>query len=178
MPRANVNDLLAFLAVAIVTRSLRFAPEMRLPIAAMIVVSLLLPNVISGSSFADIRLPVMLPFVIIASTRFAPSDSRIIFPIAAVALTVLGVRIWTVSQAWRDYDHWFAEFRTASTACSGLSNSSAPPEDDADFAAAVFAAGAAGVSLAAGCWARRTGVYTEVQAITPASRTDPERFLF
>jgi len=108
--------VLAFLAVAIVTRSLRFAPEMRLPIATMIVVSLLLPNVISGSSFADIRLPVMLPFVIIASTRFAPSDRQIIFPIAAVALTVLGVRIWTVSQAWRDYDRWFAEFRTASTA--------------------------------------------------------------
>ena len=108
--------ILSFLAVAMVTRSLKFAPEMRLPIAAMIVVSLLLPNVISGSSFADIRLPVMLPFVIIASTQFAPSRKRIIFSTAAVALTVLGVRIWTVSQAWLDYDRWFAEFRSASTA--------------------------------------------------------------
>jgi hypothetical protein len=108
--------VLGFLAVAIATRSLKLAPEMRLPIAAMLMVSLLLPNVISGSSFADIRLPVILPFVIIASTRFAPSDRRTIFPIAAVALTVLGVRIWTVSQAWRDYDRWFTEFRSASMA--------------------------------------------------------------
>jgi hypothetical protein len=108
--------ILAFLAVAIGSRSLKLAPKMRLTIAAMIVVSLLLPSVISGSSFADIRLPVILLFVIIASTRFAPSRQQIVFPLVAVALSVWGVRIWTVSQAWRDYDRWFAEFRSASAA--------------------------------------------------------------
>jgi hypothetical protein len=108
--------VLAFVAGAIATRSLKLAPEMRLPIAAMIVVSLLLPSVISGSSFADIRLPVMLPFVLIASTRFVPSRKPVVFPIVAVALTIFGVRIWTVSQAWGDYDRWFAEFRSASAA--------------------------------------------------------------
>jgi hypothetical protein len=104
----------SFLGIAIVTRSLKLAPEMRLPIAAMVVGSLLMPRVIGGSWFADIRLPVMLPFVIIASTRFEPSRKRILLPIAAVALGILGVRVWTVSHAWRDYDRWFAEFRTAS----------------------------------------------------------------
>jgi hypothetical protein len=106
--------VLSFLGIAIVTRSLKLAPEMRLPIAAMVVASLLMPRVIGGSWFADIRLPVMLPFVIIASTRFEPSRQRVLLPIAAVALGILGVRVWTVSQAWRDYDRWFAEFRTAS----------------------------------------------------------------
>jgi hypothetical protein len=107
---------LSFLAGAFVTRSLKLAPEMRLPVAGMIMVSLLMPSTIGGGSFADIRLPVMLPFVIIASTRFAPSRKQVVFPIVAVALTLLGVRIWTVSQAWRDYDRWFAEFRTVSAA--------------------------------------------------------------
>ena len=107
---------LSFLAVAMVTRSLKLAPEMRLPIAGMIMVSLLMPSTIGGGAFADIRLPVMLPFVIIASTRFAPLRSQVVFPLAAVALTIFGVRIWTVSQAWRDYDRWFTEFRSASTA--------------------------------------------------------------
>jgi hypothetical protein len=107
---------LLFLAVAIGTRTLKLAPEMRLPVAAMIVASLLMPSVIGGGAFADIRLPVMLPFVIIASTRFGPLRNQVIFPIVAVALTVFGVRIWTVSQAWGDYDRWFAEFRSASTA--------------------------------------------------------------
>ena len=107
---------LSFLAVAIVTRSLKLAPEMRLPGAGMIMVSLLMPSTIGGGSFADIRLPVMLPFVIIASTRFAPSRKQVVFPMVAIALTLFGVRIWTVSQAWRDYDLWFAEFRSASAA--------------------------------------------------------------
>ncbi len=106
--------IFSFLGIAIVTRSLKLAPEMRLPIAAMVIASLLMPRVISGSWFADIRLPVMLPFVIIASTRFEPSRKRVLLPIAAIALGVLGVRVWTVSQAWRDYDRWFGEFRTAS----------------------------------------------------------------
>jgi hypothetical protein len=108
--------ILSFLVVTIVTRSLKLAPEMRLPIAAMTAVSLLMPTTVSGSSFVDIRLPVMLPFVIIASTRLEPLRKRVIFPIAAVALTVFGVRIWTISQAWHDYDRWFAEFRSASEA--------------------------------------------------------------
>jgi len=107
--------IISFLAVAIATRSLKLAPEMRLPIAAMTAISLLMPSVVSGSSFVDIRLPVMLPFVIIASTRFEPFRKEMVFPIAAVALTLLGVRIWTISQAWHDYDHLFAEFRGAST---------------------------------------------------------------
>jgi len=108
--------ILSFLAVAIVTGSLKLAPEMRLPIAAMIAISLLMPSVVGGSSFVDIRLPVMLPFVIIASTRLEPLRKGVILPIAAVALTLLGVRIWTISQAWHDYDRLFAEFRGASTA--------------------------------------------------------------
>jgi hypothetical protein len=108
--------IISFLAIAIVTRSLKLTPEMRLPIAAMTAISLLMPSVVSGSSFVDIRLPVMLPFVIIASTRFEPFRKDMVLPIAAVALTLLGVRIWTLSQAWHDYDQFFAEFRAASTA--------------------------------------------------------------
>jgi hypothetical protein len=74
-----------------------------------------MPHVISGSWFVDLRLPVMLPFIIIASTRFEPLSRRVVLPIAVVALAVLGVRVWTVSQTWRDYDRWFTEFRTASS---------------------------------------------------------------
>jgi hypothetical protein len=83
---------ISFLGVAIVTRSLKLASEMRLPIVAMIVVSALMPHIISGSWFVDLRLPVMLPFII-ASTRFEPLSRRVTLPIAGVALTVLGVRV-------------------------------------------------------------------------------------
>ena len=103
-----------FLLFAVATRSLKLVPEMRLPLAAMILVAMMMPNRMSGSWLADIRLPVALPFVIIASTRFEASRKRVAAPVAATALIVLGLRVWTVSHAWLDYDRWFAEFRTAS----------------------------------------------------------------
>jgi hypothetical protein len=104
----------SFLIFAVVTRSLKLAPEMRLPLAAMFVATLIMPNYASGSWSADIRLPVSLPFVIIASTRFE-APRKVLVPIASVALLVFGLRIWAISQSWRDYDRLFTEFRTAST---------------------------------------------------------------
>jgi hypothetical protein len=104
-----------FLGFGILGRWLNLAPEMRLPLAAMAIVALLMPNVVSGAWLADIRLPVALPFVIIASTRFEASHRRAVVALSAAALIVLGLRIWSVSQAWYDYDQWFAEFRRASS---------------------------------------------------------------
>jgi hypothetical protein len=62
---------------------------------------------------ADMRLPVTLPFLIIASTRWEASRRRFAGFAATAVLLMLGLRIWTVSQSWRDYDRWFAEFRRA-----------------------------------------------------------------
>ena len=86
-----------FLLFAVASRSLRLVPEMRLPLAAMILMAMMMPNRMSGSWLADIRLPVALPFVIIASTRFEASRKRVAAPVAATALIVLGLRVWTVS---------------------------------------------------------------------------------
>jgi hypothetical protein len=106
--------LILFVIFAILTRSLKLVPEMRLPLAVMMTLALLIPNWLNGSWLADIRLPVALPFVIVASTRFEPSRTAVTRGIAAVAIILLGLRVWTVSQAWLDYDRWFAEFRSAS----------------------------------------------------------------
>src|SRR5262249_50077200 len=61
------------LIFAVISRSLRLAPDMRVTVAALIVAAVLMPNRMSGSWSADIRLPVTLPFVIIASTRLEVS---------------------------------------------------------------------------------------------------------
>lgn len=103
-----------FVIFAIVSGSLRLVHEMRLPLAIMIVALLLVPHRASGAAFADIRLPVALPFVIIASTRFEAPRNKAILPFAAAASVILGLRVWAVSEAWRDYDLWFGEFRAAS----------------------------------------------------------------
>ena len=79
------------------------------------VVSIAMPHVVSGSWLADIRLPVALPFVVLAATRLDLSRSRT-FVVALAGFAMLAVRVWMVSQSWADYDRWFGEFRAAAVA--------------------------------------------------------------
>jgi hypothetical protein len=121
-----------FLIFGIASRALKLVPQMRIPLAAMVVAAVLMPNIVNGGWSADIRLPVALPFVIIASTRLELVP-RHLLPLAGAALLVLGLRIWSVSQAWRDYDRSFAEFRAAAAVIDPgarlLIVESEPPEE-------------------------------------------------
>jgi len=103
-----------FLIAAVRTRALKLAPGMQLPLVIMVLAALATPTWLSGSWLADIRLPVALPFVIIASTRLDAAKFRAAGWFAAVALVLLGIRVWTVTDNWRDIDRRFQEFRTAS----------------------------------------------------------------
>jgi hypothetical protein len=102
------------LALAIVSRALKLAPGMRLTLAAMIFAAAAMPTWLSGSWLADIRLPVALPFVLIASSTLDTSRFRAARWFAVAAIALLTLRVWAVSEIWRDTDARFAEFRTAS----------------------------------------------------------------
>jgi hypothetical protein len=104
----------AFLTMAIAVRALKLAPEMRPVLVAMIVAAAAMPTWMSGSWLADIRLPVALPFLLIAGARLDAPRLRALRWFAAVALVLLGIRVWAVTQDWRDVNHRFAEFRAAS----------------------------------------------------------------
>ena len=103
-----------FLAFAIMTGSLKIAREMRAPLVVITLLLLVMPHRVSGATFADIRLPVALVFVLIASTRFEASRKQALLSFAAVSSLVLVLRVWAVTQTWGDYDRWFTEFREAS----------------------------------------------------------------
>ncbi|MGH7121414.1 MAG: hypothetical protein ACREFP_20895, partial [Acetobacteraceae bacterium] len=60
---------LTFLTWAIGTRALTLAAEFRRPLAVMAVVAMAMPNTLSGSWAADLRLPVALTFLLIAASR-------------------------------------------------------------------------------------------------------------
>jgi hypothetical protein len=109
---------LVFLMTAIATRALKLAPEMRLALVVMVLAAVAVPNWLNGSWLADIRLPVALPFVLVAITRLDATRFRAAGWFAAVALVLLGVRVWAVSEYWRDTDRLFAEFRSASQVIS------------------------------------------------------------
>ncbi len=105
---------LGFIIIGIVARAIELAPEMRLPLVAMALASAAMPTWLSSSWLSDIRLPVALPFFLIASIR--PDWSRLRAPawLAVAPFLLLGLRIWAVSETWRDTDRQFAEFRSAS----------------------------------------------------------------
>ncbi len=105
-----------FLVAAIAARALKLAPEMRLVLIAMALAAAATPNWANGSWLADIRLPVALPFVLIGSTRLDETRFRAAGWFAAVALLLLGVRVWSVTETWRDIDQRFVEFRSAAQA--------------------------------------------------------------
>ena len=94
--------------------ALKLSPAMRLPILAMIVAAALMPNALMGSWATDIRLPVALPFVLIASTRLDIRRQRVVGLLAALALVFLGIRVYALTLTWRDADSRFAEFRAVS----------------------------------------------------------------
>src|SRR6185312_11038270 len=64
------------------------SPLMRLPIAVLILAAILMPNCMSGSWLADIRLPITLPFVLIASTRLKAPRRSVVAGFAMVALVL------------------------------------------------------------------------------------------
>lgn len=103
----------AFWLASRIALSLRIAPDMRAPLVATLAAALLMPHWLSGSALADIRLPVVLPFLLIAGSRLDAPKPRLIVPFALAALASLALRVWTVNQSWRDYDAQFAEFRAA-----------------------------------------------------------------
>jgi hypothetical protein len=103
----------AVLATLLLSRRLRVAPSMRLPLLALVVAAMAMPNWLSGAWGVDDRLPVTLPFVLIASSRLVPGQRGIRVGLGVLAGILLTVRVWTVSHAFADYDHWFWEFRRA-----------------------------------------------------------------
>ena len=105
-----------FLLYASRAAGVRLAPAMRWPVIAMTIAAVLMPNWLSGSWAADLRLPVTLPFVVLASLRFDGARREPVACFALIALALLGARIWAVSASWRDADRRFAEFRAASQA--------------------------------------------------------------
>jgi hypothetical protein len=117
----NFNDFGAIAAplvlcvffVALRRGGLRLAPAMRFPLAIGGIAAVLMPVWLYGSWGADLRLPVALAFVAIASTepRFS---SRATALAAALAMAMLmTLRVAEIAGAWGIADRHFDEFRQA-----------------------------------------------------------------
>jgi len=93
-------------------RWLRFAPAMGLPILVLLLAGLAMPNWAMGSWQADIRIPAILPFLLIGASQPA-IGRRACLCVAALAMGLLGVRVHALAVTWADLDRQFSEFRAA-----------------------------------------------------------------
>jgi len=71
-----------------------------------------------GGDNIDLRLPVLLPFLMVAALPPALLPARLVRPFIAVVFLVLAWRSIDVAQAWREMDADFTEFRQASRVIS------------------------------------------------------------
>jgi len=93
--------------------ALKLAPAMRWPILASLAVAASMPNWLYGSWAADLRLPVALPFIVIASTTPQVSRRWVISLAAATGIFLLSLRVFAVTVVWHAMDQRFTEFRNA-----------------------------------------------------------------
>lgn len=101
------------LPLLILTDRLRIAPVMRLPLIAMLIGSALMPDYLSGSWAAHIRLPIALAFVLIGSTNLARLNRVTAGLLASVVILLLSARVWAVTDSWRTMELRLVELRTA-----------------------------------------------------------------
>jgi hypothetical protein len=102
------------LLVCLFSRTLRFAPALRLPLVVLGLAAAAMPTWLFNIAAVDFRLPVLLVCLLLAGTRIESRNREAVTVIATVALALFAARVWTMAETWRGYDRQFAEFREAS----------------------------------------------------------------
>ncbi len=102
------------IAVILLARSLRFASAMILPVIALGIAFLVLPDQIRDATFVAFRMPAVVALLLVASVDWRPGSgrqrrlgTRLVFGLAALQITVLYVQ-W---HGWQEpYDAYRAAF--------------------------------------------------------------------
>jgi len=108
-----VVALLAAIVVGRLSGAVVLSRRMAPALIALAGAAVVMPHWLSGSGLGDIRIPVMAPFIIAGSTRWAGSRiARSVF--AGIAALLLAGRVIEQSVSWSAYQAAVDEFRTAS----------------------------------------------------------------
>jgi len=96
-------------------RRLSFVPEMRLPVLALVVAAIAMPRMMQGVLGADLRIPCLLGFLLVAASDVAFRSRRQALAFCAGVTAILLFRVVTLSDQWRIYDADYREFRAAAS---------------------------------------------------------------
>jgi hypothetical protein len=92
---------------------IRFAARMRFTAIVLIAVAIAMPKVVSGVYGADLRIPCLLAFILIAASDVKWRSRRQAAALAAGIAVLLVLRVAAISHDWRKFDADYREFRAA-----------------------------------------------------------------
>lgn len=89
-----------------------FAPDMKLPTAVLIVAAAAMPRVLHGVMGADVRLPCLLAFLLVAASDVRLERRQAIGLVLGI-FALVAMRVATNTAQWRRFDTDYRELRSA-----------------------------------------------------------------
>ena len=92
---------------------LRVPPPMRAPLLLLGIVSVAMPNLVTGIWGMDYRFPVVFVYLLIAGSTWLSLPPRVAVPLICAMLVLLTANVGSIVRAWRPIGAQFDEFRAA-----------------------------------------------------------------
>ncbi|WP_395017171.1 hypothetical protein [Dongia sp.] len=92
---------------------LSFAAGMRLPVLVLVVAAIAMPRMLQGVLGADLRIPCLLAFLLVAASDVAFRSRREMQIFCAAVIVLMTFRVATLIDQWRVFDADYREFRAA-----------------------------------------------------------------
>jgi hypothetical protein len=105
--------LLCFLLWAALRAGLTLAGPLRLPILALSLAAVAMPNWLMDVWLADLRLPLVVCLLLVVGLRVRRPNRRLASLVAATGLVLIALRIVFAVLIWRDHDRQVTEYRAA-----------------------------------------------------------------
>jgi len=112
-------DFLLTLAVLIAllwlkrSKRIGFATEMRIPVIVLVLAAIAMPSLLRGVFAADLRLPCLLYFLLVAASEVRIQERRHAIAFAAGVFALLLLRVGTTMIVWSNIEAGYREFRAA-----------------------------------------------------------------
>jgi len=110
LDRATALTLVSVVGVGIGLQRLRLHPSMSLPLAVITLAALVMPSTIGNTGFVEIRMPLLLILLALASSDWRYSHPRwpVMLPLGLCLLFI--VRTAYIAEQWRGTDHHYRQF--------------------------------------------------------------------
>lgn len=110
LDRVTALALIGLAGIGLVLRRWCVLPSMYLPLVLVAVAAAVMPSTIGTTALVDIRLPIALVLLTIASSDWPITRRRWLVPVALILSTLFVVRMTAITDHWRETDRHYTQF--------------------------------------------------------------------